>query len=197
MRVGLYLRVSTADQTEENQLPDLVRLAQRRGWEPMEYRERASAATPKPVLDHLMADARAGRVGAVVIWALHCLDLSMLRCIQIVLELDGLGVPVISLREPWLHSSGPVRPLLMALFGSTPELERTRLVRRIKARQAHARRHGKDLARPRVSQILLIVGAGRVDRGEAVRAVARTLGFSERTLRRFMASGRAAAHAVP
>jgi len=58
-----------------------------------------------------MNDARSGRVGAVVVWALDRLDRSMVSCVNRVLELDRIGVPVLSVREPWLDGSGPVRSL--------------------------------------------------------------------------------------
>jgi len=41
----------------------------------------------------------------------------MTGAINTVLELDRLGVPVLSVREGWLDTSGPVRPLLVAIFG--------------------------------------------------------------------------------
>jgi DNA invertase Pin-like site-specific DNA recombinase len=51
MRAALYMRVSTDEQDEQNQAPELRQLAERRGWEPVEYREVGSAAKARPVLD--------------------------------------------------------------------------------------------------------------------------------------------------
>jgi putative DNA-invertase from lambdoid prophage Rac len=123
-------------------------LALARGFEPVIYEEVESAAKARPVLDRMLADVRAGRVQAVAVWALDRLHRSMVG-IQTVLELDRLGVPVLSVREGWLDTSGPVRPLLVAIFGWVAEQERTRLIERTKAGLERARREGKRLGRRR------------------------------------------------
>lgn len=79
------------------------------------------------------------RVHAVAVWALDRLHRSMTGAITSVLELDRLGVPVHWVREGWLDLSGPVRPLLVAIFGWVAEQERTRLIERTKAGLARAR----------------------------------------------------------
>ena len=190
IRAAIYVRVSTDRQTVENQLAELRQLAEARGFEPVVYEEVESAAKARPVLDRLLADVRAGRVRAILVWALDRLHRSMLGAIQTVLELDRLGVPVVSVREPWLDTSGPVRPLLVAIFGWVAEQERARLIERTKAGLERARRSGtksgKPIGRPPSSPILLHAAAERVRAGEPARAVARDLGLSDRTVRRFM-----------
>jgi len=188
MKAALYLRVSTADQTEENQLPDLVQLAQRRGWEPVEYREQGSAAKARPVLDRLMADARAGRVGALVVWALDRLDRSHLGCMVRVAELDRLGVVVVSLKESWLDTSGPARSLLVSVFAWAAEQERSRLIERTRAGLARARAQGKRLGRPPASPVLLHAARDLVEAGVPVADAARQKGLSRSSLRRFLAA---------
>jgi DNA invertase Pin-like site-specific DNA recombinase len=56
--------------------------------------------------------------------------------VQTVLELDRLGVPVRSVREAWLDTSGPVRALLVAIVGWVAERERAQLIERTKAGMA-------------------------------------------------------------
>jgi putative DNA-invertase from lambdoid prophage Rac len=154
-RAAAYVRVSTDRQTAENQVAEVRQLAVARGFEPVIYEEVESVAKARPVLDRMLADVRAGRVQAVAVWALDRLHRSMTGAINTVLELDRLGVPVLSVREGWLDTSGPVRPLLVAIFGWVAEQERTRLIERTKAGLARARRQGKVLGRPRASQVML------------------------------------------
>jgi DNA invertase Pin-like site-specific DNA recombinase len=197
-RAALYLRVSTVEQTEVNQLPDLDRLCAARGWEPVEYRETGSAAKVRPVLDRLMVDARAGRIGAVVVWALDRLDRNMVACLLRVAELDRLGVAVVSARESWLDTSGPARSLLVAVFGWVAEQERARLIERTRAGIARARAEGVTIGRPRASPVLLHAAADRVrDTGCSVRTAATYHGVPEATLRRFMRERGARASAAP
>jgi DNA invertase Pin-like site-specific DNA recombinase len=184
---AVYVRVSTDKQSIRNQLADLQRLVEARGYEPGLYEEVESAAKARPILDRLLADARAGRVRAVAVWALDRLHRSMIGAIQTVLELDRLGVRVMSVREPWLDTDSPVRPLLVAIFGWVAEQERTRLIERTKAGMARARKEGKKIGRPRTSTVMLHAAAELVAKGMPVSEAARTKGVSRASLRRWMA----------
>ena len=186
-RAALYLRVSTDRQTAENQLAEVRQLALARGYAAVVYEEVESAAKARPVLDRMLADVRAGRVQAVAVWALDRLHRSMTGAIGTVLELDRLGVPVMSVREGWLDTSGPVRPLLVAIFGWVAEQERTRLIERTRAGLERARREGKQLGRPRTSGVLLHAAADLVAHGTPVASAARAKGVSRAALRRFLA----------
>jgi DNA invertase Pin-like site-specific DNA recombinase len=183
---AVYLRVSTDRQTVQNQQADLLRLVQARGYEPAIYEEVESAAKARPVLDRLLADARAGKVQAVGLWALDRLHRSMVGAIQTVLELDRLGVRVLSVREPWLDTDSPVRPLLVAIFGWVAEQERTRLIERTKAGLERARRDGKRLGRPPASPVMLHAARDLVLGGVPVAEAARRKGLSRSSLRRFL-----------
>lgn len=188
MTTAIYVRVSTDKQTAENQLADLYRLAQARGLGgPTLYSETESAAKKRPVLENLMTACRRGEHRTVLVWALDRLDRSMYSCIGRVLELDRLGVTVVSLREPWLDTSGPVRSLLVAIFGWVAEQERERLIERTKAGLARAKRAGKKLGRPRASPVAVraaadLVRAGRMSIGMA----ARQWGIGKSTLHDFL-----------
>jgi len=183
---AIYLRVSTDRQTVQNQHGDLLRLVQARGYEPAIYEEVESAAKARPVLDRLLAEARTGRVQAVAVWALDRLHRSMTGAIHTVLELDRLGVRVLSVREPWLDTDSPVRPLLVAIFGWVAEQERTRLIERTKAGLERARRDGKRLGRPPASPVMLHAARDLVLGGVPVAEAARRKGLSRSSLRRFL-----------
>jgi DNA invertase Pin-like site-specific DNA recombinase len=184
---ALYVRVSTDRQTAENQLIELQQLAAARGFESAVYEEVESAVKSRPVLERMLGDARTGRVRAIMVWALDRLHRSMIGSIQTVLECDRIGVPVVSVREPWLDTSGPVRPLLVAIFGWVAEQERARLIERTRAGLERARREGKRLGRPPESTVLLHAAAELVARGTPVAEAARLKGVSRTTLRRFLA----------
>lgn len=151
MKAAIYLRVSTQDQSLDNQLPDLERLAEARNLTIVEtFAEKVSAAKARPQLDRMLAEAHRGRFQVVLVWSLDRLHRSMLGALQTVLDLDRIGVQVVSLREPWLDTGGPVRPLLIAIFGWVAEQERIRIGERTKAGLERARRRGVRLGRPRV-----------------------------------------------
>jgi DNA invertase Pin-like site-specific DNA recombinase len=184
---AVYLRVSTDRQTTANQEAEVRRLAVARGYVAVVYEETESAAKARPVLEGMLADVRAGRVQAVAVWALDRLHRSMTGAISTVLELDRLGVPVLSVREGWLDTGGPVRPLLVAIFGWVAEQERTRLIERTRAGLERARRDGKRLGRPPASPVLLHAARDLVATGATVAEAARSKGLARSSLRRFLA----------
>ena len=71
MRVGIYCRVSTRDQSVEMQLVQLREYAQYRGWEIAgEYLDEAVNGIKKrrPGLDKLLADCHRRFIDVVLVW---------------------------------------------------------------------------------------------------------------------------------
>jgi len=82
MRAAIYARVSTtAGQTCENQLLELRRYVEVRGWTPKEYVDEgvSGAKDRRPALDRLVLDARRRRLDVVVVWSLDRLGRSLRR----------------------------------------------------------------------------------------------------------------------
>lgn len=146
-----YRRVSKRGQDPENQRADIELVARLRGFEiQREYVETVSAAArTRPEFDAMMLAARRGEFRRLVIWAIDRFGRSMAGNINAVLELDGLGVEVLSVREPWLDMEGPARSLLLAVFSWWAEQERVRISERTRAGLERARARGKKLGRPR------------------------------------------------
>jgi len=139
------------------------------------------------VFEKMMNDVRAGRIQALGCVALDRLHRSMTGAINTVLECDRLGVPVLSVRESWLDTgNGPVRPLLVAIFGWVAEQERTTLIARTNAGIERARREGKTLGRPKASPILLHAARDLVTGGMSIAQAATAKGVSRSTLQRFL-----------
>jgi putative DNA-invertase from lambdoid prophage Rac len=187
VRAALYLRVSTEEQTTENQRQVLEELAQRRGWRVERVvDETASGAGDRPLWRRLMVDARRRAFDVVVVWALDRIGRSMHGTIADVVELDRVGVDVVSYSEPWLDMRGPTRTLLVAVFSWVAEQERARLVERTKAGMARAKREGRRAGRPRTEPAKLACGLRLVEEGATVAAAARIAKVSEPTLRRYV-----------
>lgn len=149
MSTAIYLRVSSAAQTTECQRPDIERACAARGLTASHiYEEQASAAKHRPEFERMMEDARAKKFTTLVIWALDRFGRSMAGNVRDVLELDKAGIKVVSVKEPWMDTEGPVRDLLVAIFGWVAQHERSRLIERTKAGIEVARARGKKIGRP-------------------------------------------------
>ena len=70
-RAAIYARVSTADQTCENQLLELHRYFAARGWAAVDFVDRgiSGAKERRPALDQLVTDARKRRFDVLVVAA--------------------------------------------------------------------------------------------------------------------------------
>jgi DNA invertase Pin-like site-specific DNA recombinase len=101
MRAAIYARVSTADQTCENQLIDLRRHCAARGWDTTEYVDTgiSGAKDRRPALDQLMADARRRKVDTVVVWRLDRFGRNLRHLITTIEDLNAAGVSFVSMGE--------------------------------------------------------------------------------------------------
>ena len=71
-RVAVYARVSTFEQDPENQLQELRRYCEARGWTAVEYVDRGVSGSKdkRPALDALLKDAKRRRFDVLVCWRL-------------------------------------------------------------------------------------------------------------------------------
>lgn len=186
-RAALYLRVSTKAQTTDSQRAEVERLAEHRGYEIVAvYDEQASArAKKRPQFDAMMAAAHRGEFDVLVVWALDRFGRSLHKNVADVVTLDTKGVEIVSVREPWLDTANPTRPLLISIFSWVAEQEGNRISERVRSGQARARKEGTHIGRPRA----------KVDRdkarklrakGHSIREIAAKLKTSPATIHRVL-----------
>lgn len=197
LRAALYLRCSTRDQHLSNQRPDLVRIAKQRGLRIIRvYDEHVSAAKCRPAFAKMLADAHAGRFDCLLIWAIDRLGRSMAGNLNVILELDRLGVTVLSVREPWLDTASPVRPLLVAIFGWIAQQEQRRISARTRAGLARARAKGVRVGRP-PKQLPIDEVRDLRAAGKSFREIGRLVGAGASTVHRLLAADEVLRRAVP
>jgi DNA invertase Pin-like site-specific DNA recombinase len=184
MRVGMYARVSTtAGQTCENQLLELRRYCEARGWTVFkEYVDEgvSGAKDRRPALDQLVADAKRRRFDVLVCWRLDRLGRSLRHLILLLDELHALGVAFVSLSEG-IDATTPAGRLQLHVLGAIAEFERARIAERVRAGLARARSKGTRLGRP--TRKLRTDDLQRVA-SLSVRDAARQLGVSKSVLAR-------------
>ncbi len=178
-RVGCYLRVSTTEQTVENQRNDLRAYCQARGWDDViEYSDTGVSGTRerRPGLDHLMSEVKSRRVDVVVVAAFDRLGRSVRHLVETLELLRHLDVEFISLREQ-IDTGSPLGQAVFTIIAAIAQLERSLIVERVRAGLRRARAEGKRLGRPRLKvdeRQLRIVASQNLP----VRAAAKALGVS-------------------
>ncbi len=151
MKVALYLRVSTIDQSTENQLPVLQNWVTDRGYELVEvYSENESAwkSGHQHELARLKADAAMRKFDIVLVWALDRLSREGAAAIlNLVNTLNAYGVKVISYNEAWTEAPGEIGEILYAIAGWVARMESQRRSERTKAGIERVRREGKPIGK--------------------------------------------------
>jgi DNA invertase Pin-like site-specific DNA recombinase len=151
-RAAIYARVSTADQSPDNQLHDLRQMAAQRGFEIVEeYVDHgiSGARAKRPGLDRLLSDARRGRFEILLVWAADRVARSVKHFLEILEECQHLNIAFVSYREQ-LDTAGPLGKAVMVIVGAIAELERSLIVERVKAGLRRARLEGRHIGRPRL-----------------------------------------------
>ena len=186
-RAAIYARVSTFDQEPENQLQELRRYVEARGWTGTEYIDKgvSGAKDSRPALDTLVRDAKRRKFDTLIVWRLDRLGRNLKHLITLLEELQAMGVAFVSLHKG-IDATTPAGKLQMHILGAIAEFERARIAERVKAGLARARAQGRQLGRPR-----LAVGESVLApvRGLSVRQAAGKLGVSIATAHRWLQRG--------
>src|SRR5216117_3491463 len=178
-RVGCYLRVSTTEQTVENQRNDLRAYCKARGWDNVvEYGDTGISGTRerRPGLDRLLSDVKGRRLDVVVVAAFNRFGRSARHLVETLELFRHLDVEFISLREQ-IDTGSPLGQAVFTIIAAIAQLERSLIVERVKAGLRRARAEGKRLGRPRLKvdeRQLRIVASQKLP----VRAAAKALGVS-------------------
>lgn len=181
-RVALYIRVSTTNQTTDNQRRELDAVAQRHGWEVTAVYEDAGISGAKgrdrrPGLDALMKAVARREVDMVAAWSVDRLGRSLTDLMDVLRDLHAKGVDLF-LHQQGLDTSTPSGRAMYQMLGVFAEFERAMIRERVMSGLERARADGVKLGRrviedvdPRkVSKI-----RGMLAKGLGVRCVARDL----------------------
>jgi len=152
MKAVIYSRVSTTEQTVDNQVQVLKSWTQQRGFELLEvYQENESAWKNghQRELSRLVDDAKKRKFDTVLVWSLDrlCRE-GAAKILNIVNTLGLYGVKVQSYQESWTEAPGELGELLFAIAGWVARMESQRRSERTKAGLARVKAQGKRLGRP-------------------------------------------------
>ena len=156
MKIAVYARVSTADrdQNPETQLMHLRDYCQAQGWEILkEYVDQASALdiAHRTVWRNLLDDAAKHKFKAVLVFKLDRAFRSVKHMHDTLDTWNILGIAFRSQREQFDTGTALGR-LLLNLLASLAEFELELIRERVKAGMERARRQGKRIGRPSVTE---------------------------------------------
>ena len=194
-KVILYARASSPEGNEA-QLADLRIMAVRRGYVvTAEHKDCVSGAKAKrPMLERLLADARAHRFDAVFFASFDRMAKNVGHFLAVACELHHLGIEIISRLENF-DSAGPNGRAVISLISSLSEIQRNLLKEQVRLGMHRARLEGRQIGRAPLN----IDRAGLVrDRraGMSLTKVSKKYGISRASVCRIVNLAKAEYHAV-
>lgn len=159
IRAALYARVSTDDQTTENQLIELRAAAKRLGWTVVdEFVDHAISGAKgrsgRPKLDAMLKGVARKDFDLVASWSVDRLGRSLIDLVGLLQELHSTGVELY-LHQQGINTTTPAGKAMFQMMGVFAEFERSMIQERVKSGMNRAKEHGtksgKAIGRPSVT----------------------------------------------
>ena len=155
-RIALYTRVSTDNQTTENQRRELIAVAERMGWQIVaefcdEGISGAKGRDQRPAFDALMKAIARREIDLVASWAVDRLGRSLQDLVGFLHEINAKGVDLY-LHQQALDTSTPSGRAMFGMLSVFADFEREMIRSRIKAGLA---RSDKKTGRPAIPPIMV------------------------------------------
>src|SRR5579864_7676001 len=190
MRIGIYARVSTRDQSCELQVRHLRAYCAPRGFDLVrEYVDvgQSGAKDSRPELNRLLNDARKRQFDAIIVWRFDRFARSTKHLLLALEEFRSLGIQFISYQEN-MDTSSPLGQALFTIVSAVAQLERDLIRERVSAGIRNARVNGRKFGRPRSGvdrERILALKA----QGQSLQHIAEALGIGYGTVRARLQQG--------
>jgi DNA invertase Pin-like site-specific DNA recombinase len=191
-RAALYLRVSTDQQTTENQRIALEAVCRQRGWHVTKiYSDNGISGSKgrdkRPGLDEMLKDAARGHFDVLMTWSVDRLGRSLQDLIGTLQDLHAAHCDLF-LHQQGLDTSTAAGRAMFQMMGVFSEFERTLIQSRVIAGLARARekgtKTGNPIGRPRVPDSTEAAIRARLASGVGILKVAREVGVGTGVVQR-------------
>lgn len=187
-RVGFYLRVSTDQQTVENQRQALQEVADRSGWSVVhifadEGISGAKGRDQRPGFDALLKAVARREVDMVAAWSVDRLGRSLSDLVGFLGDLQAQGCDLY-LHQQALDTSTPSGRMLFGMLGVFAEFERSMIRSRVQAGVDRARSKGVRFGRPPMPVYRLERVKKALLEGQSIRQAAKATGVSTATVQK-------------
>ena len=150
-KAALYLRVSTTDQTVENQRLAIENYCRLQNWRIARTYEDtgvSGAQDRREGLDALKADVAKSKFDVVIVWKFDRLARSTQHLLETLSLLQRYGIDFVSVTEA-VDSSTPAGKMVLTFLGAIAEFEREIIRERVVCGLERAKANGVQLGRPR------------------------------------------------
>ena len=188
MKAAIYSRVSTDKQTTDNQIQELLGVAERNGWAVQAvYSDVISGAKEKrPQLDALMQSVIRREIDVVLVWDISRLGRSLQHLLKLMSDFHAKHVDLY-LHQQGIDTTTPTGKMMFQICGAFAEFERGMIQERVKAGLDRARKQGKRLGRPTVPTQTVSKVKQLHECGMSFRKIGKELGLHHSTVSKLCA----------
>lgn len=191
-RAGIYLRVSTDQQTTENQLRILNEVAERSGWTVVRVFEDhgisgAKGRDQRPGFDALLKAIHRREIDVAAAFAVDRLGRSLTDLVAFLSDIQARGCDLY-LHQQAVDTTTPSGRMLFQMLAVFSEFERELVKSRVRAGLARARAKGVQFGRPSLSPDRVARVEKALKDGQSIRVVAKATGTSTASVQRIKRS---------
>ena len=151
-RVCIYVRVSTHNQTTENQIQALKAIIDRSGYELVKiYSDDGISGSKgresRPALDQMMKDAVSRNFELVMCWSIDRLGRSLQHLVELLNDLQSMQIDLFFMQQHMDTTTASGR-MIFSVFGAIGEFERNLIRERVALGQQRAKTSGVHIGRP-------------------------------------------------
>ena len=151
MRVAIYARVSTDQQSVDNQVHDLKKQCEFKGWTDVTIfidEGISGTKTSRPEFDKMINQAKNGQFDVVMVWRFDRASRSTRHLLSLLDDLNKHKVDFVSLREQ-IDTSSATGKLMFTMISAFAQFERDVISDRTKSALGRLKDEGQVLGRER------------------------------------------------
>lgn len=188
-KVVIYGRVSTSDQTTDNQIYKLKEIIEINGWDQVDfYVDEGISGTKgrdkRPEFDRMCKDMMRRKFTRILVWDVSRLSRSLQHLVDFLNDVNSLGINLY-IHQSGLDTSTPSGRMMFQMVGVFSEFERSMISERVKLGLQRVQKQGRRLGRPKtVTGELRDKVCHLLDQGRSYNFINRELGTPKSTISR-------------
>ena len=192
MATAIYARVSTKDQTTDNQVEQLQQVAAKAGWAVSAvYADVVSGSKgreQRPELDAMLKAVTRREIDRVMVWSVDRLGRSLQHLVSTMQDISDAGADLY-LHQQAIDTSTPSGKALFQMCGVFAEFEREMIRERVKAGLERTKAKGTKLGRRPIAPIMVrkVKQMKQDDPSLSVRKIAKTMQLSPTSVQNILA----------
>ena len=188
-KVVIYGRVSTSDQTTDNQIYKLKEIIEINGWDQVDvYVDEGISGTKgrdkRPEFDRMCKDMMRRKFTRILVWDVSRLSRSLQHLVDFLNDVNSLRINLY-IHQSGLDTSTPSGRMMFQMVGVFSEFERSMISERVKLGLQRVQKQGRRLGRPKtVTSELRDKVCHLLDQGKSYNFINRELGTPKSTISR-------------